>query len=248
MKINEILTEEQDQEQAQPPKVPFKQRLKTVGKELGSDALSGVGSFLSGLIGGVGGGLSHAMKHAPSSLGADTKLVVDPKDAGKIANKADILGLASKLKSDFSSTNNPDGSTTLTDPAGEKITWDPKKRTLTVSGEGGEVVYQKLKTGKGWKDMHTDDIIKGSEASELDTMFDVASGRVAPPKPKQPQAKAVKPIQVKLPNTGVIVTKSDTDGKWRLPDGTEITDPANINNLENSTQAKTQRQNRQMGR
>lgn len=183
---------------------------------------SGLGNLAHGAVKGA----TSAMKNAPDSLSASTRLAADPNKIKALPNT-------------FKSVKKSDGTDELTSPDGkETVVWDSKKRTLTVSGDGTEVVYQKLKSG--WKDMQTDENIPPSAAKELDDMFDIASGKVAPPKPKQPKAKTVKPIQVKLPTSGIVVTKSPEDGIWRLPDGEEVTTPEYVAKLEARAKAMGQ--------
>lgn len=206
MKINEVLNE------------GF---WSSVGKGLGK-GLAGAANLTHGAVIGATG----ALKNAPDRLGAGTRLAADPKKLKAIPTT-------------FTPKPKIDGTEELTSPDGkEKVTWDKNKRTLTISGPDGEVVYQKLKNGQ-WKDIQTDEIIQAKNAGELDTIFGIASGRDAPPAEKMPSVfksnrpqPTGKPITVKLPTSGVVVTKSPQDGIWRLPDGEEITKPEYIQKLE----------------
>jgi len=118
----------------------------------------------------------------------------------------------------------------------DKVSWTPAKNLLNINGQN----YQKTK--KGWKDLQTDELIPPQYAKEIQAAFDVASGRMAAPKPR---AVKLPPIQVKTP-TGEIVTKSDTDGLWRMANGTVISDTHNVAELEK--RAKPAYQTRQMAR
>lgn len=95
MKINEILKEDEQTTDAPevPAKPPLGQRLKTAGASAGKGVLSGIGSFLGGAIGGAASGMGHAMKNAPSSLSANSKLVVNPNDVKDTANIKSLFKL-----------------------------------------------------------------------------------------------------------------------------------------------------------
>ena len=76
-----------------------------------------------------------------------------------------------------------------------KADWSPKDRILTVRGGEQARSAQYRKTARGWKDMHTSEMIPSAYSAELTSLYNRASGAapVLPPTVAPPPAKATGP-------------------------------------------------------
>lgn len=92
----------------------------------------------------------------------------------------------------------------------QALIWDAKKKILTVNGQP----YKK--TAKGWQDIATDELVDPKYAGELQTAFDIASGRV-PVKTGSSDEEMVQSVGTVTTPRGIKATKW-SDGKWTTPD------------------------------
>jgi len=100
------------------------------------------------------------------------------------------------------------------------VTWDPNRSILTIGNQS----YQKTKTG--WKNWITKDpVVSANELMKVDAAFDKAVGRTAPA-PTQQGLVTVKT------NAGINVVKDLTGAWWRMDTRKRVTDPAEIQKLE----------------
>ena len=76
-----------------------------------------------------------------------------------------------------------------------KADWSPKDRILTVKGGDQARSAQYRKTAKGWKDMHTSEMIPLAYSAELTSLYNQASGAAPeiPPTVAPPPVKATGP-------------------------------------------------------
>ena len=171
-----------------------------------------------------------AMPSAASSFLSGLGLTQSANALNAYSNTNNVNGELVRAKTAPTSAARP-AADTDTD-TNTNINWDPNKSILTIDG----LQYQKTK--KGWMDWVTKDIIDPKHSAELQTAFDTVTGRVAQPVNKT----AVKPITVKT-NSGKIITKNDSTGKWTTSDGREV-NPVDVPELER--RAKSQYATRQM--
>ena len=102
-----------------------------------------------------------------------------------------------------------------------QVAWDPNKSLLTYKGQQ----YQKTK--KGWKNWYTKEMVNDfGMTTTLDAAFDKAIGRT----PVVPQQRKLPTVTT---NAGIKVVKDLQGNWWRLDDKTRVTDPAQVQALEN---------------
>lgn len=116
--------------------------------------------------------------------------------------------------------------------SGETVSWDPNKSLLTI----GDNQYQK--TGKGWKDWYTKDIVSDpAEVERIQNEFEYVVGKKQRPTPAK-----IKPIQIKVGTE--VITKNEEDGNWYDEEGAVVVRPEDVAELER--RAKPAYQTRQM--
>ena len=106
--------------------------------------------------------------------------------------------------------------------------YDPRTRTLTIIGanDGGEMNYRKMKTQTGtpnkWLDIHSDEEVTGAGNRELDTAFDIATGRAPVSNTSSPATVGDIPVppnqelRVELTAHPGIFYYKFPDGSWRI--------------------------------
>lgn len=178
-----------------------------------------------GMLGSIGRGLAQAT--VPQSYAANQERKIAANKDAELAQKLDpkyqaAMDQAQKLAMAKAAEKQKASVGRMS-----ATSWDPNRSILTIGADQ----YQKTKTG--WKNWYNKNLVTDPTLiSKIDYQFDLAVGNI------KPSAKTSTPTVTT--NTGVKVWK-DLQGRWyRLDTNKRVTDPVEIQQLNQILQNKKQ--------